>query len=60
VSQDYRDETPARRLTTGRDYLDSLRGRKLKVYLFGDLVAEPVDHPMIHPSIIAVAETYDS
>jgi 4-hydroxybutyryl-CoA dehydratase/vinylacetyl-CoA-Delta-isomerase len=27
--------------------------------LFGELVKEPVDHPMIRPSINAVAETYD-
>jgi 4-hydroxybutyryl-CoA dehydratase/vinylacetyl-CoA-Delta-isomerase len=31
----------------------------MKVYLFGKLVQEPVDHPMIRPSINAVAETYD-
>jgi 4-hydroxybutyryl-CoA dehydratase/vinylacetyl-CoA-Delta-isomerase len=30
----------------------------LKVYLFGELVPEPVDHPVIRPSINAVAETY--
>jgi 4-hydroxybutyryl-CoA dehydratase / vinylacetyl-CoA-Delta-isomerase len=27
--------------------------------LFGELIGEPVDHPMIRPSINAVAETYD-
>lgn len=43
----------------GADYINSLRGRKLKVYLFGKLVDNPVDHPMIRPSINAVAETYD-
>jgi 4-hydroxybutyryl-CoA dehydratase/vinylacetyl-CoA-Delta-isomerase len=31
----------------------------MKVYLFGELVEEPVDHPLIRPSINAVAETYD-
>ena len=31
----------------------------MKVYLFGELIKEPVDHPMIRPSINAVAETYD-
>ena len=31
----------------------------MKVYLFGELVNEPVDHPMIRPSINAVAETFD-
>ena len=46
-------------IRTGEDYIQSLRGRDLKVYLFGELVKEPVDHPMIRPSINAVAETYD-
>jgi 4-hydroxybutyryl-CoA dehydratase / vinylacetyl-CoA-Delta-isomerase len=46
-------------IRTGSDYIESLRGRKLKVYLFGELVAEPVDHPIIRPSVNAVAETYD-
>src|ERR1044071_7674930 len=45
-------------IKNGADYIRSLRGRNLKVYLFGELVAEPVDHPMIRPSINAVAETY--
>lgn len=40
------------------EYIASLRARKLKVYLFGELVADPVEHPMIRPSINAVAETY--
>lgn len=46
-------------IRTGQEYIQSLRGRKLTVYLFGELVKEPVDHPMIRPSINAVAETYD-
>ena len=49
----------ATRIETGKDYIESLRGRKLKVYLFGERVDEPVDHPMIRPSINAVAETYE-
>ncbi len=51
-------ETPGR-IETGDQYIESLRDRNLKVYLFGELVAEPVDHPMIRPSINAVAETYE-
>lgn len=47
------------RIETGDDYIESLRGRNLKVFLFGELVDEPVDHPLIRPSINAVAETYD-
>jgi 4-hydroxybutyryl-CoA dehydratase / vinylacetyl-CoA-Delta-isomerase len=46
-------------IKNGAEYIESLRGRKMKVYLFGKLVQEPVDHPMIRPSINAVAETYD-
>jgi 4-hydroxybutyryl-CoA dehydratase/vinylacetyl-CoA-Delta-isomerase len=51
--------TEAAPIRSGADYIESLRGRKLKVYLFGELVAEPVDHPVIRPSINAVAQTYD-
>ncbi|MEE4186020.1 MAG: 4-hydroxyphenylacetate 3-hydroxylase N-terminal domain-containing protein [Gammaproteobacteria bacterium] len=46
-------------LRTGADYIASLRDRNLNVYLFGERVAEPVDHPVIRPSINAVAKTYD-
>lgn len=46
-------------IRTGEEYIQSLRGRSLKIYLFGELVNDPVDHPMIRPSINAVAETYD-
>ncbi|MEM2759259.1 MAG: 4-hydroxyphenylacetate 3-hydroxylase N-terminal domain-containing protein [Nitrososphaerales archaeon] len=46
-------------IRNGAEYIESLRGRKLKVYLFGELVKEPVDHPLIRPSINAVAATYD-
>ncbi|MCJ9728658.1 4-hydroxyphenylacetate 3-hydroxylase family protein [Bradyrhizobium sp. PRIMUS42] len=51
-----KDADPIR---TGAEYVESLRGRSLKVYLMGELVSEPVDHPMIRPSINALAETYD-
>ena len=50
-------DTP--QIRTGDDYIASIRGRKLDVYLFGERVEEPVDHPVIRPSINAVAKTYD-
>jgi 4-hydroxybutyryl-CoA dehydratase/vinylacetyl-CoA-Delta-isomerase len=50
---------PQQKIISGKDYINSLRGRGLKVYLFGELVDEPVDHPMIRPSINAIAETFD-
>jgi len=46
-------------IRTGDDYIESLRGRDLAVYLFGERVPEPVDHPIIRPSINAMAATYD-
>ena len=48
-----------KRIVSGEDYIQSLRGRGLKVYLLGELVREPVDHPLIRPSINAMAKTYD-
>jgi 4-hydroxybutyryl-CoA dehydratase / vinylacetyl-CoA-Delta-isomerase len=46
-------------IRSGAEYIESLRGRKLKVYLMGEEVEEPVEHPIIRPSINAVARTYD-
>jgi len=46
-------------IRTGEDYVNSLRGRKLKIFLFGEEIEDYVEHPMIRPSINAVAETYD-
>lgn len=48
-----------KKIISGEDYINSLRGRNLTIYLFGELVEEPVDHPMIRPSVNAVAQTYD-
>jgi 4-hydroxybutyryl-CoA dehydratase/vinylacetyl-CoA-Delta-isomerase len=44
---------------TREQYLDSLRKLKIKVYLFGELVENFVDHPIIRPSINSVAMTYE-
>ncbi|MGH1406730.1 MAG: 4-hydroxyphenylacetate 3-hydroxylase family protein [Rhodomicrobiaceae bacterium] len=45
-------------LETAEAYIESLRDRNLDVYLFGELVEEPVDHPIIRPSINAMAATF--
>lgn len=50
---------PTTPLVTGDDYIASLRGRDLRVFFMGERVGEPVDHPVIRPSINAVAATYD-
>lgn len=45
-------------IRTKDEYLNSLRGRSLKIWLNGKTVDEPVDHPLIRPSMNALAETY--
>lgn len=47
------------RIITGEDYIQSLRGRQLEIYLMGEKIKNYVDHPVIRPSINALAETYD-
>lgn len=46
-------------LKTKEQYLESLRNLKVKVYMFGELVENFVDHPIIRPSINSVAITYE-
>lgn len=46
-------------IRSGAEYLESLRGRDLRVFLLGERVPEPVDHPILRPSMQAVARTYD-
>ena len=45
-------------MKTAQQYEDSLRELKLKVYVQGELVNNPVDHPMIRPSMNSVKMTY--
>jgi len=45
-------------LKTAREYIDSLRKLNLNLYLLGEKVDNWVDHPIIRPSINAVAMTY--
>ena len=46
------------KIHTKADYLDSLKNRNLTIYLRGELVEDPLTHPIIKPSIEAMAETY--
>ena len=45
-------------LKTAQEYVDSLRKQKLNIYMFGEKVENYVDHPIIRPSINAMAMTY--
>ena len=46
-------------LKTPQEYLESLRKLNLEVYLFGERVKDPVDNPIIRPSLNSVIMTYE-
>lgn len=46
-------------MITAQQYEEGLRKLKLKVYLQGELVENPVDHPIIRPSLNSVKMTYE-
>lgn len=46
-------------MMTAEAYEASLRKPNLKVYMFGQKVSNVVDHPIIRPSMNAVAKTYE-
>lgn len=45
-------------IVTAEDFIESLRGRDIKVILQGELIKEFVDHPIVWPSVNAMAESY--
>ncbi len=45
-------------MKTAADYLESLRARRLVLYVDGERVRDPVDHPKVRPSVNAIAATY--
>lgn len=46
-------------MMTKNQYIESLRKLNLQVYFMGEKIANPVDHPMIRPSMNSVAMTYE-
>lgn len=47
------------KISNRESYLKSISDRNLKIYLMGELVEDPLSHPIIRPSIEAMAETYE-
>lgn len=47
------------RIVDGAEYLASVRDRGTRLFLFGEQVDEPADHPIVQPSLNALAMTYD-
>ena len=46
-------------LMTGKEYIESMRKLDLQVYMFGKKVENPVDNPILRPSLNSVRATYD-
>lgn len=46
-------------LMTGEQYIESIRKLKMEVYMFGERVENPVDDPILRPSLNSVRMTYD-
>ncbi|MCX7623579.1 MAG: pyoverdine biosynthesis protein PvcC [Thermomicrobium sp.] len=44
---------------TGAQYLEGLRARKRELWLNGELVTDPVDHPLLAPAARSIARVYD-
>ena len=47
------------RIRTGEDYVASLRDRDTRLYLRGERIDEPADHPLLQGSINAMRATYE-
>ena len=46
-------------LMTGEQYVESMRKLNLQVYMFGKKIENPVDDPILRPSLNSVKMTYD-
>ncbi len=46
-------------MMTGEQYVESMRKMNLKVYMFGKKIENPVDNPILRPSLNSVKATYD-
>lgn len=46
-------------LMTGEQYVESMRKKNLQVYMFGKKIENPVDDPILRPSLNSVKATYD-
>ncbi len=46
-------------LMTGEQYIESIRKMDMQVYMFGKKIENPVDDPILRPSLNSVRMTYD-
>ena len=52
-------EMIAMSLMTGEEYIESIRSLHMEVYMFGKRVEDPVQDPILRPSLNSVRMTYD-
>jgi 4-hydroxybutyryl-CoA dehydratase/vinylacetyl-CoA-Delta-isomerase len=45
-------------MKTAHEFVDSLRGFKRELYVLGERVEDPIEHPILRPSLNALARTY--
>lgn len=46
-------------LMTGEQYIESIKKLNMQIYMFGEKIDSPVDHPILRPSLNSVKATYD-
>jgi len=46
-------------LMTGEQYIESIRKLNMQIYMFGEKIENPVDNPILRPSLNSVRMTYD-
>ena len=46
-------------MMTGEQYIESIRKLNLEIYMFGKRIENPVDDPILRPSLNSVRMTYD-
>ncbi len=46
-------------MRTAQEYIDSMRKMRFELYMFGERIADHVEHPIIRPAMNCVAATYE-
>lgn len=46
-------------LMTGEQYVESIKKLKMRIYLFGEEISNPVGNPILQPALNSVKATYD-
>lgn len=46
-------------MKTPQEFIESIKNRKNEIYILGEKVSEPAEHPILRPSLNALAKTYE-